>query len=465
MEISLTRDVQMLSTGVLGAFAVFHLILYLQHRAAKANLIFSLGLVFAAAATFLDYQVEWAGDLSELLLRLQRVASLGWGLLLYQLVLTLFDRQADRERILVLSVAAVLVIPLYLRPVALLPLGYVGTGLIAVVVVRHTLAAIRERRPNAGIVAVGVAFVFLSTAYDLVLDAFFPRLDLAIRNGYPFGIMGFVFAMSWGLGRDTAMIQQRLAEEEQARRSSDEELRRRQADMADARRLQQSFLPNCPVESPYLDVCFEQRMALEVGGDYYDYHQLDGALLLAVGDATGHGTRGGLMVAAVKTLFQTADVTAPPDEIIRQASRVIRQMQLQSMFMGLTVARIEPDSIQISSAGMPPALVLRSRTGAVEQVIQKTMPLGAFDDFPYETTTLSAGPGDTLLLMSDGLVECFDADRNQLGVEPIESVLRRGDFDGATDLLRAILAVADEWRGDAPVQDDTTLAVVQIRAS
>ncbi len=463
MESSIVRDVQVLSTGVLGAFALLHLILYLQQRSARSNLVFSLVLVFAALSTYLDFEAGRALGMEHTLLRFQRVTSMIWGVLLYLLVLVFFGRRVGTEGRILFGMAALIGILVFLDPVRLLPLGHVGSGVIVILIVRHTAAAIRQGLPNAKTIAVGLGFLFLSMLYDLSLDMLFPDVDLTISNGYPFGIMAFLVATSWALGRDTEAVHRRLAEEAKARELSETELRHRQADIEDARRLQQSFLPDCPPGNRTMDVCFRQKMAMEVGGDYYDYHELDGnALLLAVGDATGHGMRGGLMVAAVKTLFQTADTTAPPDEILRQASDVIKQMKLQSMFMGLTVVRIESGGAQIAAAGMPPVLVRRSATGLVERIVQKTMPLGAFRDFPYERASIDLDANDVILVLSDGLVECFNPERDQLGLDRIAETLATSDASTADALVHAILERADAWRRGARYEDDVTLAAVRM---
>lgn len=464
METSLVRDVQILSTGVLGSFAILHLILYLQQRSARSNLVFGLALLFAALATFLDFQTNFVEPGHEItLLRFQRVASMMWGVLLYLLVLVFFDRKVVTERRLVVGLAVLIGVLVAAEPIRLLPLGHAGSAVLMVLIVRHTVIAIRRRLPNATTIAIGLGFLFLSMFYDLTLDMLFPDTDLLISNGYPFGIMAFLVATSWALGRDTARVHQRLAEEATARAFSESELRHRQADIRDARRLQQSFLPECPPSNRTMDVCFKQKMAMEVGGDYYDYHELEGdALLLAVGDATGHGTRGGLMVAAVKSLFQTADVTAPPDVIIRQASHAIKQMNLQSMFMGLTVVRVGNGSAHLAAAGMPPALVRRATTGLVDRIVQKTMPLGAFRDFPYERTEITLAPGDMIVLLSDGLVECFNPARDQFGLDRIAEILARSDTLTSTETADAILEGADAWRRNVPFEDDVTLAVVRM---
>ena len=66
-----------------------------------------------------------------------------------------------------------------------------------------------------------------------------------------------------------------------------------------------SLLPSTVPELPDLHVAVYLKTATEVGGDYYDFsEEADGTLTVAIGDATGHGLRAGIMVAVAKSLSQ-----------------------------------------------------------------------------------------------------------------------------------------------------------------
>lgn len=473
METSLVRDVQMFSTGVLASFALLHLLLYLQQRDIRTNLYLAVTITLAAITTFLDFQTALdPNDADVTVLRFQRLAMVPFVFMIYVVVGKLF-RKLDRGVTLLLGAwCALLAVMAFFVPQGVMAVFFASLLVVFVLVGRITLAAVRDGAANARIIAVGLALLLLSFSYDAILELLDLNDAVAISNGYPFGIMGLLVATSVALARDTADVQRRLASEEQSRRATElekqlaeGELARRQADLDDARRLQASFQPDGPPDVGFLDVAFSQQMALEIGGDYYDYHVLDRErVLLAIGDATGHGTRGGLMVAAAKSLFQTADREAPLSEILARASEVIKQMRLQSMFMGLAVARLEPGSLTVASAGMPPALVRRSRDGSVEALVQKTPPLGAFRDFQYEETTVAVTPGDFVVLLSDGLTECFNAQRELLGTERIVGAMEAFRGETASDLLADLHAVAHGWCGEKPYDDDMTIAVVRYLA-
>ncbi|MCK4797061.1 MAG: SpoIIE family protein phosphatase, partial [Spirochaetes bacterium] len=107
-----------------------------------------------------------------------------------------------------------------------------------------------------------------------------------------------------------------------------------------------------------------------VGGDYYDFHiGLDGTLTAVIGDATGHGMKAGTMVTAAKSIFNS--YVNNPDIIFtfKEFNRVIKGMQLPSMSMCLSLLKIKGNSLTMSAAGMPHALLYRSENKKVEEII------------------------------------------------------------------------------------------------
>ncbi len=158
--------------------------------------------------------------------------------------------------------------------------------------------------------------------------------------------------------------------------------------------------------------------ATEVGGDYYDFRTgANGDLLLAIGDATGHGAAAGTMVTVVKSLFLAAGDDASPAAFLRRATGMVHGMGLSRMAMALAVARLAGRTLTLSSAGMPPALHWRGGTGEVDEVALAGMPLGARSDYPYSERRLEIAAGDVVLLMSDGFPELPNPAGEPLGYE------------------------------------------------
>ncbi len=252
------------------------------------------------------------------------------------------------------------------------------------------------------------------------------------------------------------------AETELAYKLLEIENARKTSELDEARLLQLSMLPKHLPQIPNLDIAFFMRTATEVGGDYYDYRvSQDDTLTLAVGDATGHGVRAGMLVSIVKSNFHATAEFLSVSDIAAHIGRNIKRMNLHKMFMCLTVLRYKQGALEMSGAGMPPALLYRCETQAVELVRLRGIVLGAVEHFDYQTLKLNLACGDTLLLMSDGLLELFNSENEELGEESIKSCFQSIGHLDSQSIINRMNSLADEWLDGAPQNDDIALVVMK----
>ena len=256
-----------------------------------------------------------------------------------------------------------------------------------------------------------------------------------------------------------------MAETAEARaRFLQAENERKARELEAARRMQLSMLPREVPRHPDVTMATFMRTAAEVGGDYYDYDvAADGTLTIAIGDATGHGTQAGTMVAAVKSLFsdyaQASDLTT----ILTRSARALRRMALPSLYMAFALVRLRGRWLELAGAGMPAAMVYRARTGNVESVSLRGMPLGAPSEYPYQSERIQLEPGDTVVLMSDGFPELRNEAGEEYGYEAVVDVVREiGQRE--SDAVHAYLDHAVRaWCGNAPIADDVTFLVLKMK--
>jgi len=263
---------------------------------------------------------------------------------------------------------------------------------------------------------------------------------------------------------EQVLAQERIAHAQEMRqRLLEAEHARAEAEIEAARSLQLSMLPADVPAAPGLDVAAAMLTASEVGGDYYDFRiDPDGALVVALGDATGHGVAAGIMVTAVKALFASRTGAVSPLATVAECNRVLRSMNLRPLHMCLTVARVTPRSVTVCSAAMPPALIHRDASRAVEELGAGGLPLGSHLDGAWEERGAALAPGDTLLFASDGLVELQDPAGAALGFEGAARALRAAAGVPAAEVVSRLSAAAAAWRGDRPQADDLTFVVVRV---
>ena len=264
------------------------------------------------------------------------------------------------------------------------------------------------------------------------------------------------------LSEKTIEQERKAREEELARKLLETDNERKTRELEEARNLQLSMLPKYVPKVPGFDIAVYMKTATEVGGDYYDFkYNQNGTLLIAVGDATGHGMKAGTMVATVKGLFTAESIDADIAKFLTKSNSIIRNMQLGNLYMTMMIAKIEGEKVTLTSAGMPPALIYRYNSKEVEEIKLKALPLGGTSDFEYSKTDTLLANGDSLLLMSDGFPELFNKQKEILEYDRAKEIFNSIAESSASETINLLQKEADRWRGEAKQEDDITFVVVK----
>jgi sigma-B regulation protein RsbU (phosphoserine phosphatase) len=240
------------------------------------------------------------------------------------------------------------------------------------------------------------------------------------------------------------------------------EARKREDEIA--REIHRSLLPARDPECPGLDVAGVCRAADVVGGDYYGYIPLsDGSILLALADASGHGVGAALYMAAAKGALQAqAGWVSSPAELLRRTNESLaNEFARSGMFATAFVARFRAGgrSLEFTNAGHNPPLLVRAG-GEVELLEASGTALGLLGDASYEEGRRSFGPGDLLVVYTDGLTEARDAGRRFYKLDRLIQFAREVRGEPAATIRARLLEDLARHCGDRSPQDDVTLIVV-----
>jgi serine phosphatase RsbU (regulator of sigma subunit) len=271
------------------------------------------------------------------------------------------------------------------------------------------------------------------------------------------------------MAHDLEDHQQRLVDEEARRREEDVEKRllqaefdRKSEELEEARRFQLSLLPKELPKDDAFELAVAMTTATEVGGDYYDFRLgKGGAVTAAIGDATGHGAKAGTMVTVIKSLFSAYPPEASLAGFLTEAGAAIKRMDLGRMAMALTLVRLQDRTVTVSAAGMPPVLLFRPSRGEVEEIALEGMPLGGLS-YDYREQTVEVEPGDTLLLMSDGLPELPNSEEEPLGYERASELFGELATAPLDEIISRLGQAAMDWVGGEAPSDDITLVVLRV---
>jgi sigma-B regulation protein RsbU (phosphoserine phosphatase) len=132
------------------------------------------------------------------------------------------------------------------------------------------------------------------------------------------------------------------------------------------------------------------------------------------------------------------------------------------LLVTIAIAVIERTTLRatVASAGHPPVL-LRRVNGTVEQLLLEAPPLGVRLPFQVAEAHLALGPGDVLVLYTDGVFEAR-AEEEAFGMERLEQVVAEHGSGSAASLRDALLGSLAEFRAGAPLADDATIVVARM---
>lgn len=238
---------------------------------------------------------------------------------------------------------------------------------------------------------------------------------------------------------------------------------RKSIELEEARRLQLSMLPRQLPEVPEMEFAVFMKPATEVGGDYYDFLWVDETLTVAIGDATGHGIKAGMMVAMTKERFCADGAEEDVAGFFAKFNRVFRQMDLDNLYMSLTLVKIRDGQMIATSAGMPPIYIYRAAQKKVEELNLKGMPLGGVDDFFYHEHRTELHRGDCILLLTDGLPELFNPDLEMFDYPTVGKVFSEVADKSPQEIIDHLVDVGETWRRGHPPEDDITFVVLKRR--
>ncbi|MEW6511661.1 MAG: two-component regulator propeller domain-containing protein [Bacteroidota bacterium] len=245
-------------------------------------------------------------------------------------------------------------------------------------------------------------------------------------------------------------------------RALEAENARKTKELEDARRLQLSMLPKEVPSLPNFEISVYMKTATEVGGDFYDFHLAeDRTLNIAFGDATGHGMQAGTIVTLMKGLFVSDVGRFDTRAFLDHCSAAIKEIKMGRLFMAFTLARLRDHSVELSSAGMPPAYVYRRADGSVDEILVKGMPLGAMKRPHYECQSTALAPGDVLLLMTDGLPEQKNTHGEMYDYPRVREAFRSAGEQSPGEMIRHLVRAGESWMGSALQEDDMTLLAIK----
>lgn len=225
-----------------------------------------------------------------------------------------------------------------------------------------------------------------------------------------------------------------------------------------ARTLQRSLLPEALPDIPGWEVATLYRPAgqgSEVGGDFYDFWELDGDRLMMIGDVTGKGVGAAAVTSLARHTARVAsDFDPRPAGILDRVDAALKRSPSVSICTALCL-RFSEGNCTLATGGHP--LPLRLSAEGVRPIGRPGTLLGAFDRVDWPETTFAMQPGETLVAFTDGVTDTVGADGERFGLERLQELLGNVRDEPPTDIRNRLAEALETFQVGA--QADDTAAV------
>ena len=230
-----------------------------------------------------------------------------------------------------------------------------------------------------------------------------------------------------------------------------------------ARSIQRASLPR---EVPALEgwqITPFYQPAKEVGGDFYDFFELeDGRLGVVEGDATGKGMLAALVASATSSMLRAVaqDPAYSSGEVLARVNETLVARIPPNMFVTCFYAILDPESATLSYANAGHDLPYLWHGGDCRELRARGMPLGLMPEMGYEEKEVVLERDDSALFYSDGLVEAHDPKGEMFGFPRLQALVAK--YGEERSLGEALLEELYSFVGDGWEQeDDITLLTLR----
>jgi len=238
-------------------------------------------------------------------------------------------------------------------------------------------------------------------------------------------------------------------------------------DLALAAELQAALLPGpAPCDCPHQEIAALNRMCGNVGGDFYDFTRInEDQIALVIGDVVGHGVRASLVMAKIMGWLRSDPVACSrPRQMISALNRML-------LDLGDRIGTIVPCSMFhcvvdapsgtsfFVTAGHPSPLLCDRNKCATLPLGPRNMLLGV-EEFDPKEGCHTFGPGERMILYTDGICDAFDPEGEQFGNARLSEVVHQSLDSPPRECARSIFQAVEDFRRDARQTDDETIVVV-----
>lgn len=235
-------------------------------------------------------------------------------------------------------------------------------------------------------------------------------------------------------------------------------------ELALAAQIQKDLLPQKNPEIEGYDIVGTNIPCLQVGGDYYDFLEIDDDRIgIVIADVSGKGVGASLLMASLRAALQTEVHTGYNiEDMAGRLNNLIHRCTASNAFISFFYCELNTKTgeMRYVNAGHNPPLILEKKK-RIQHLVSCGLCLGMFPAQDYESSVIKLNPGDTALLYTDGLTESRNMDNEELTEEGLAKLLKKHQKLPAEKLMETIFEELDAFTDGADPMDDMTLVIIK----
>ena len=241
-------------------------------------------------------------------------------------------------------------------------------------------------------------------------------------------------------------------------------------DMQAAQQIQESLLPQYLPQPEGLRLAAYNLPALDIGGDYYDFIQIDAEHLgIAIADVAGKGIGGAMMMAVCQGVLRArASQEKSPARILSELNRVLSANLAEDMFITMLymILNTRTRELTFARAGHESPVLKRINSAASEALISAGIAIGLADaeifDSAIKDITVQLAAGDVVVFYTDGVTDALNEKNEEWGLSNLLQTINTESSGGVDELIKIIRERIAQHVGAQQQYDDMTLIALEI---
>lgn len=232
-----------------------------------------------------------------------------------------------------------------------------------------------------------------------------------------------------------------------------------------AREIQKMLLPYHIPGGKSFEISAMNIPSKEVGGDYYDFIQLDeNHIGIAIGDISGKGIPGALLMSNLQATLRASAWQFPQPSLVmskinNQIARTTSSEKFATFFYGILDSTTLTFTFTNAGHNYP---IYKKQNGQYCHLTAGGLVIGVFPEYNYEETMIHLDPGDTLVFYTDGITEALNPQTEEFGEQKLLDIIINYPYQRAEELRNHIYDAMIRFTQGESQYDDLTLIILQI---